>query len=505
MDKNNRNRKVGKVLFDPQASIYLVGIKGTGMTALAEILHSRGISITGSDVEEEFYTDSILKGLGIPFFSGFTPENIKDFKDRSKIDLIINSAAYDPKTHPELLLAAELGIPIMEYTEALGELSDGIPSGAVSGVHGKTTTTALAGSLVKALGLQGTVLAGSGVAGFGNRSTLIQGNEFFLAETCEYRRHFLRFHPDHIILTSIEPDHLDYFKGYDDIFSAFMEFIALLPKGGSLIYCADEEGASEAARKTEHMRPDVFLIPYGINCDGPFRIVNTKLLPGENRFSLAGWEAEFSLRVPGKHTVLNAAAALALVSRLAGFSEGIPDRIQVEALKQGIASFAGSRRRSEILGESRGILFMDDYAHHPSAIITTLKGLKEFYPDRRLVVDFMSHTYSRTAGLFKEFCRAFKDADVLILHKIYGSAREKEGAAGSKVSGMSLFEGVREDWMRHGKRPGEKDICYFHEIEESREFLSALLQPGDLFLTMGAGNNWTMGRDLYNQNLGEKY
>ena len=296
------------------APVYLVGIKGTGMTALAEIFHSLGLDVTGSDVEEEFYTDSILKSLGIPFFSGFSSGNIESRISGPGVDLVVYSAAYNPEIHPELIAAGAAGIPMMEYTEALGELSRGGEAAGIAGVHGKTTTTALAGSLVKALGLPGTVLAGSGVTGFGNRSTLIQGGDFLVAETCEYRKHFLRFFPDHILLTSIEPDHLDFFRNYDHIFSAFMEYIGKLSFGGSLIYCADHEGAVKAAESAAEIRPDLVFVPYGRSASGPYRVVSSRLLPGENRFTLEGIGGEFILRVPGDHNILNAAGAVALVS-----------------------------------------------------------------------------------------------------------------------------------------------------------------------------------------------
>ncbi len=477
-----------EILFTESSKIYLVGIKGTGMTALAEILHIRGHKVTGTDVEEVFYTDSILEALNIPFFEGFSSGHITP-----DIELVIYSAAYSPGSNPELAEVLRAGIPMMEYTQALGELSRDIPAAAVSGVHGKTTTTALAGALIKSLNLPGTVLVGSGVAGFGNRSTLILGDEFLVAETCEYRRHFLRYHPDLIVLTSIEPDHLDYFKDYNDILSAFLQFAGKLPPGGTLIYCADEAGASEAAEAMMKIRKDILYIPYGFSAKGDFRVIPGQSRPGMNFFSLAGWPGEFSLSVPGEHTILNAAAALALISRISSFPNGRPSSDEIELLKKGLAEFRGSRRRSEILGEADGILFMDDYAHHPSAVKTTLKGFREFYPDRRLVVDFMSHTYSRTVGLFEEFSKAFPDADVLILHKIYGSAREIIPEGG--VSGYGLFERIKEE--RGISKSG--DTRYFHEVEEAMEFLSGFLKPGDLFLTMGAGNNWILGRNLYDE------
>lgn len=454
------------------------------MAALAEILKARGARVEGCDVAERFYTDAILEGLEIPFDTGFGGENLPH-----RVQGVIYSAAYSPENQPVLAEAQKRGLPLWEYTEALGALSEGLPAAGVAGVHGKTTTTALAGSLVKSLGLPATVLVGSAVSGFGDRSTLIQGQRAFIAETCEYRRHFLRFHPDIILLTSVEADHLDYFKDYGDIRDAFCEYGRRLPPGGTLIYCSGQAGAAEVADLLREERPDLTFIPYGFGAGGEYGIREMRQGEGKTLFRVNRWDRPFSLRVPGRHTVENAAGALALIETLHGFlMERNLSSGEVEALARGMEEFAGSRRRSEILGEAGGVLFMDDYAHHPSAIKTTLKGLKEFFP-RRLVVDFMSHTYSRTAGLFEEFAESFGDADLVILHKIYGSAREKAGAA-EGVSGRSLFEAVKR------RRDG---VFYTEEVEQARELVEELLEPGDLFLTMGAGNNWTLGQTIYKE------
>ena len=224
------------ILPDPlnKCRIHLVGAKGTGMCALAEILTAAGAIVSGSDVADTFYTDRILASLGIPVHD-FDPENV-----RSTTDLVIHSAAYRPDQHPELLRARNSGIPIATYPEALGGLSRTMDSSGICGVHGKTTTTALAGVVARACGLPATILAGSAVADFGDRSTMVLGNKLFIAETCEYRRHFLSFSPQRIVLTSIEPDHQDYYPDLQSIMKAFLEYALLLPAGGSRVYCADD-------------------------------------------------------------------------------------------------------------------------------------------------------------------------------------------------------------------------------------------------------------------------
>ncbi|MDP3178470.1 MAG: UDP-N-acetylmuramate--L-alanine ligase [Spirochaetaceae bacterium] len=459
--------------------IHLIGAKGTGMTALAEILAAEGAILTGSDVADVFYTDAILAELGIPVAAGFDSANLGE-----GIRLVIHSAAYGRDSNPELLAAAERGLPMMSYPEALGELSRRFDSCGIAGVHGKTTTTAIAGSIVRALGLPATVIAGSAVASFGGRSTSIGGSRFLIAETCEYRRHFLSFKPRRIVLTSVEHDHQDFFPRYADILAAFADFIRLLPSDGELVYCIDDPGAGEAAA---YAPPGVALLPYGRNATGAYRLESYEAGDGRASFRLAGFSEPFELKVPGEHIALDATAALAVAFSLLHAQTGTgPDPKAVAAARAAIAAFAGSRRRSEILGESAGILFMDDYGHHPTAIRETLRGIKAFWPERRLVVDFMSHTYSRTKALFNDFAASLDTADAVVLHKIYASAREEPDGA---TAGRALFEAVKS------RRPG-REALYFEEPMDALGKLASELSPGDLFLTMGAGDNWKLGSAL---------
>lgn len=461
-------------------TIHMVGIKGTGMAALAEILAAGKARLRGSDVAEVFYTDAILASLGIevlPFDRGNVGEGI---------DLVIHSAAYARNVHPELVAAEESGIPILTYTEALGELSRRYDSTGIAGVHGKTTTTALSGTLLRGVGSSSTILAGSAVAGFGDRSTLILGDRFFVAETCEYKRHFLSFSPSRIVLTSVEPDHQDYYPDYESIRDAFLEYALSLPPRGLLIYCADDPGASDVAGRARVARPDLELVPYGWTAEGPWRLESYGTGAERAEFRVSGFPETFRLRVPGRHVALDATAALALTDRLVRREFGVPlEGGRLAAAREALESFAGSRRRAEILGTARGILFMDDYGHHPTAIRLTLEGIRDFYPDRRLVVDFMSHTYSRTAALLDGYADAFTAADEVILHRIYASARERPDGS---VTGRTLFERMS------ARRPG---VRYFEEPLDALDILKSELGPGDLFLTLGAGDNFRLGRALY--------
>jgi UDP-N-acetylmuramate--alanine ligase len=468
--------------------IHLIGAKGTGMSALAEILAARGARLSGSDVAEIFYTDAILEAIGVAMSIGFDASHIPH-----DAQLVIHSPAYVRETNPELLEAAKRRLPLMNYPEALGALSRRSDSSGIAGVHGKTTTAAMAGSIISALHLPATVLAGSAVSSFGGRSTMIRGDRYFVAETCEYRRHFLSFRPSRIVLTSIESDHQDFYPTYRDIYAAFLDYLRLLPKNGELIYCADDSGASAAAREIAAERPDIGLIPYGQQAEGPYRLTSYKTGDGVARFRLSGLESEFALRVPGRHLALDASAALALAfsilgteRRAGGIVSQVPTADDLAVSSDALALFAGSKRRSEILGEAGGILFMDDYGHHPTAVRETIRGLKEFWPNRRLVVDFMSHTYSRTKALFSDFVASLDGADIVVMHGIYASARESPDPT---VSGRKLFDAV-------GRRRSSGTMYFYEGVLEGIDDLTAILRPGDLFLTMGAGDNWKLGEAL---------
>ena len=459
--------------------VHMVGIKGTGMAALAEILSARGARVTGSDTRETFYTDAVLRRLSIPFKEGFDAANLP-----ADTQLLIHSAAYRKEDNPELSAAASQGIPMVVYPQALGQLSLLSDSSGVSGVHGKSTTTAMCGVILQAWHAPATVLVGAEVPAFGDRSTLMAGDRYFVAETCEYRRHFLNFHPSQILITSIEPDHLDYFKDMDDIQKAFEEYGHLLSKGGRLVYCADDPGASNTVSRILSQRKDVKAVAYGRTAQGPFQVVQESSGDGLTGFALAGWRQRFTLRIPGSHSILNAAGALALCSLIWEKEHGGSADMDLASAALALSAFNGSRRRSEIVGGAAGILFMDDYGHHPTAVNATLQGLRAFYPRRRLVVDFMSHTYSRTLALLHEFGTCFSSADVVILHRIYASARETNTGG---VTGRDLFNEVS---LHH------RNVRYFEEPREALPFLQSELRSGDLFITMGAGDNWKIGREL---------
>lgn len=489
--------------------IHLIGAKGTGMAALAEILHSRGAVLSGSDVPDTFYTDAVLRRIGLVPFAGFSPGQLA-----SDLDIVVFSDAYTIEGNVEMAEASRRGLPMFSFARTLGALSGVSDSSGIAGVHGKTTSTAMAGSMVAALDLPATVIAGSAVRSFGDRCTHIAGSRFFIAETDEYRHHFMHFSPRRIMLTSVESDHQDYYPTYESIFQAFCEYVDRLPEGGLLVYCADDEGARNVALQARKRRSDLRFEPYGFSAEGPFRITECRELNGATRFRIAAWNGFFELHVPGRHLVLDATGALALVMDIAGAArnddgESAPSEEAWKAAAAALSVFSGSRRRSEIIGEAGDILVMDDYAHHPTALRTTIEGFKAFWPNHRLVVDFMSHTYSRTIALMDEFAASLDAADCVILHGIYASAREKpvEG-----VSGRDLFAKVaarRPDLVRidregavsggsygSGRDAPERFILYTESHADAESTVLGLLRTGDLFVTMGAGDNWKLGRKI---------
>jgi UDP-N-acetylmuramate--alanine ligase len=471
-------------MFETGSKVYGIGIKGTGLSALAELLHASGVVVSGSDTADVFYTDGILRSLAIPYFESFAPEHVPD-----DVDLVIHSAAYSAENNSEMAEVLRRGIPVMKYTDALGAWSARFESAGISGVHGKTTTTALAGVLVRAAGLPAQVLAGSAVSSFGDRSTLNNGNAYFIAETCEYRNHFLAFHPKHIVITAVESDHQDFFPTYESIRDAFVEYALLLPEGGTLIYCADDRGASEVAELVRQKKRGIRFVPYGFRAEGGYRLGEYRVEQGKAYFDVAIGECReaFTLRVPGKHNALNAAAALALLHTLSPGAFDDPETLG--RMKTGLDAFRGSKRRFEIIGERDDILFIDDYAHHPTAIAATIAGLREFFPERRIVLSFMPHTYSRTAALLDEFAAALAKADIIFLHKIYASARETEEYVPVGESlGEKLFEKVKASKKYH--------TFYVHDHADAASMARSVLKPGDLFVTMGAGDNWKLGKTV---------
>ena len=482
------------------------------MAALVEVFHRNGAVISGSDVAERFYTDDILEALKIKALS-FSESNVS--KD---INLVVYSSAYKLDSNLDLIAAQKLGVPCMLYNEALGAYSERSFSAGVCGVHGKTSATGLAGTILSELDLGAQVLAGSVINSFGkkcvytsplfsacikeeNSSSAVCGGravpqKFFVAETCEYQRHFMSFCPKIILLTSVESDHQDFYPTFADIQAAFVDYILKLPQDGILICCADDEGAVQTAKIALEKRPDIKVVWYGQKAAGPWRLEFREVKEQKNNFWTEFLGGAF-LRFPGRHEVLDAVGAAALCSELLRAAGKNPSDY-VKKIKAGLEKFLGGKRRSEVTGTAKNsfgddIVFVDDYGHHPTAIKTTLEGYKEFYSGKKIIVDFMSHTYSRTQALLKEFASSFDAADTVIFNKIYSSARENP--ADFSITGKTLSD---EAAKLHN------DVHYKEEFDDAAEFAKAELSKkagpqfpnGYLFVTMGAGDNWKVAQKI---------
>lgn len=470
---------MSEICLDSIKKIYCVGIKGTGLSAAAAFLSLKGFDISGSDTAEKFPTEDLLDKYGIRYYEDSDPERIN-----GKTDLIIYSTAYDPETHPELKTAREKGIPLITYPEILGLLSKDSFAVGISGVNGKTSMTAICASAAWACSLDFSAICGSGMNAFDGNSFINNGGSIFIAETCEYKNSFLNFSPDVILVTNIELDHTDFFKNINEMKESFFRYIKKLPPDGTLIYCADDPVLNDFIKSARPEFPSVRFIQYGFKAEGEFRISGYQSGNGYQSFRLDICDDFFTIKVPGKHNAINAAGAAAVVCRLLE-REGrlCPDEIR--KIRKGIGEFSGTKRRTEVYGEASGIIFMDDYGHHPTAIKKTLSGLRDFYPGRRIVIDFMSHTYTRTEAFIDEFAASFDDAGLIVLNKIYASARENRG----NIDGKTLYEKTKAVYS---------NTVYCPEFEDAGEFLKKNLKSGDLFITMGAGDNWKLCRDLYN-------
>lgn len=453
-------------------NIHMVGIKGVGMTALAKILIARGFTVTGSDVPEKFFTDKVLTEMGIGVEELFRAENL------GHAELVVHSAAYS-ESNPEIAAALNRAIPVLTYPEMLGKLMQGKYGIAVTGTHGKTTTTALVGLVLAAGKLDPTVVVGSEVAEFGGNAR-VGASEYFVLEACEYRAHFLNYFPKVIILTNIEMDHPDYYSSISDVKRAFKHFISQLPEDGLLIACTDSQPVRELIDKVPCK-----VITYGFSVrsgENHYQLVSARSRQDEGseflvRVPNSNQLQRFNLSVNGRHNVLNATAALALADYLG---------LDRHYAKEVFETFKGAKRRFEIKGERNGVTVIDDYAHHPTEIAATLAGARERYPEKRLVAVFQPHTFSRTLNLFTEFAQAFTGADMVIITDIFSSAREQDGG---EVSSGLLTEEIKK---YHPK------VYYRPTLEQVYDYLVPQLRSGDVLLTMGAGDVYKIGDNYLN-------
>lgn len=453
---------------DKIKKIYFIGIKGVGMTMLAQYLSALGKEIVGSDVAEVFMTDQVLAGIGADVRLGFAATNIP-----SDADLVVYSTAYN-KSNPELEAAMTAGMKVATYAEALALVFNQSHGVAVCGSHGKTTTTAWLGFLLNKVGLSPSVMVGAFVPQF-QGATLLGKSNYLVIEADEYQNKLSWFKPKIAVLNNIDYDHPDFFPDQASYTKVFADFIAKLPKNGLLVANFDDKLVRELASASASK-----VISYSA-LGGEANLVASecKYHAGRQYFklSLDGEDlGDFSIALLGRHNLANALAVISLALELG---------VDLLAIRTWIGEFTGTARRLEKMGEYRGAVIIDDYAHHPTEIRATLAAVKEAYPDKKIKVLFHPHTYSRTKALLNDFAGSFELADELIVLEIYASSRESD----NNFRSASLIEQIES------RRPGLV-LDYAEDLQKAEKMLRDSLQEGDLLLLMGAGDVFRVGERL---------
>lgn len=434
------------------------------MSGIARVLIAQGHEVTGSDLKESRNT-ARLRELGATVFVGHSKDNL------GKPEAVVVSSAI-PDSNPELLAARKRLIPVLPRAAMLAQLVEGKTSIAVAGTHGKTTTTSLIAHVLERCGLDPTFLIGGELNDIGSNAKCGQG-EYLIAEADESDGSLLLLKPTIAVITNIEADHLDHFADIDEIDQVFLRFLSQLPETGCAIMCGDHPGVQRLMARTgaKHMT-------YGFSSGNDVRGEVTELGGTGSSFNAFAGEdllGAFHLTIPGAHNVLNALAAVALARML---------ELDLEQVSAALSSFAGVQRRFQELGRTDGITVVDDYAHHPSEVMATLAaaGTGDW---RRVLCVFQPHRYSRTKSLGADFGLAFDDTDVVVITDVYSAGEEPVPG----VTGKLLVEAVLKNNPR-------KNVVYLPKKNQIADWLYLNSKPGDLVLTMGAGDIWSAGEEL---------
>ena len=452
-------------MYHKNKRIHFVGIGGIGMSGIAELLLNLGYKVSGSDLRESDITRH-LTAVGAKVHIGHRAAWIAGAEV-----VVISSAIRDD--NPEVAAAHKEKIPVIPRAEMLAELMRLKKYGiAVAGSHGKTSTTSLTGWLLAQADFDPTVVIGGLVNSMDSNAKLGSG-EFMVAEADESDGSFLHLAPVIEIVTNIDLEHLDFYHDIEEIKAVFMEFIHKIPFYGAVVLCLDNDNIASLLPQIKKR-----VITYGLSAQADIhaRDIVTKGL--NSSFELCrGHEVLGTIKLPlaGTHNVYNSLAAMAVAMELG---------VSFELIRAALADYSGVQRRLQIKGEAAGITVIDDYGHHPTEIRATLRALREAWPKRRLVVIFQPHRYSRTQGLFKEFCTAFHQADMLFMTKIYPA--DEDPIAG--VSSEALLEQIRAH--------GQKGVHFVAEVDEAAVQVIPFLRAGDVVLTLGAGSIWRAGEQV---------
>lgn len=442
--------------------VYCSGIGGAGVSALARLLKLQGKIVLGSDAGDNMMTADLRKE-GLTVFVPQAAEHIP-----ASCDLFIYSDAV-PTDHPERVVAKDRGIPSFSYFEALGLFFEQYKVRvAISGTHGKTTTSAMVALTLIEAGLDPTVVVGSKITQL-NSNARLGKSDIMVVEACEHQAHMLQLKPTHIIVTNIEEDHLDYYNDLDHIVMTFQRYINSLGSEGVFIKNNDDSESAELGH-------DGKIVTFGIDSVADVKVSKIETAAGKQHFWVGN--QEFTLRIPGAFNVANACATIALTREL-----GVADEVIAKAL----AVYSGTWRRFELKGEFRKkALVISDYAHHPTAITSTLKAAKEFYPNKRLVVVFQPHQRNRTEKLFEKFKLAFGPADLVIITEIF-DVMGREQALNPAASGQALARAVE----------GQGKYClYAQDLNKARQLIEEFIEKDDVLLIMGAGDIYKLADEL---------
>ncbi len=458
--------------------IYIIGIKGSGIVAIAQLLKDFGVEVSGSDGKEKFFTDEVLKKYQIPYREGFSSENIPD-----GVDLVVYSTAYNENNNVEFQEAKKRNLPMLSYPEVLARLFNEKYGLAVCGTHGKTTTSAMLAFVLEKCGVSPSAVIGSRVKDWGGNALSGKG-EYFVIEADEFQNKLAMYNPTGIVLTSLDWDHPDCFPTFFEYKKVFSDFVGKIPKIGFLVVWGDSTDTLEVSKNTNGE-----ILTYGFGEENDFKIFNfqsiltTDGFSISNRFSVSNKEnnlGEFEIQLIGKHNALNATAVIAVCCKLG---------LDLEKVREALKNFSGTSRRFEYIGERNGAILIDDYGHHPEEIKATLEGAREIYPDKNIIAVFHPHSFSRTEALLQEFSQSFDSADKVLVLDIYGSARENSG----NVSSNDLVKLIN----KYSRDKAE----YIPTISETTEYLKDKLGSNDVVIAIGAGNVFEVVEKLKEENV----
>ncbi len=452
-------------MFSSVSKVHFVGIGGIGMSGIAEILINQGFRVSGSDLNQSDNTD-YLASIGAWIFIGHNASNVQD------AEVCVYSSAVKPEENPETIEAYSRNIPVLRRAEMLAETSRLSYCLAISGTHGKTTTTSMCGLILMKAGYDPTVIVGGRLKGLGGTNARLGKGEWIVVEADEYDRSFLQLLPTIAIINNVEEEHLDIYDGFEDLQVTFAEFANKVPFYGLVAVGLDDPGVKEVIAKINKK-----IISFGLSKQCDIRAEDIKfserssecdiIIYGENKGKL-------KLNIPGLHNVKNALGAIAVCHSLG---------ISFDIIRDAISEFTGVYRRFEIKGEVDGVMVVDDYAHHPTEIKATLQAARNGW-QRRIVAVFQPHTYTRTQAFYKEFGSSFDDADIAIITDVYPAREEPiEGITGKIIADAAVHF-------------GHKGIIYIPKLEDVQGELKKILESGDILITIGAGNIYKLSNEF---------